>query len=70
MLTTKRLAGVTPKVSLRNLSCVGNEARKGTHPGFEIHGRLDQKSKTAVSVAASKNYYPSKHFKIERTVLS
>ena len=65
MLTTKRFAGVTVhvEVSVRNLSCAGNKARKGIHPGFEIHGRYHQNTKTAVTVAYCRGYYPSKNLR-------
>ena len=55
ILATKRSAGVTPEVNLRNPLHMGNEAHKqGFHLGFEAQSRHSQKSKTGVSVAPQK----------------
>ena len=59
MLATKRLAGVTPKVNLRE--CVTYSpplsVNKAAHSGFETQSRHHQKSKTGASVAPTKRTY-------------
>ena len=63
MLATKRLAGVTPEVNLRE--CVIHtplpSANKAAHPGFETQRRHHQKSKTGVSVAPQNGLMSSKN---------
>ena len=65
MLATKRSAGVTPEVNLRE--CVTytplQSANKAAHSGFETQRRRHQKSKTGVSVAPQKGLMFFKHFK-------
>ena len=64
MLATKRSAGVTPEVNLRNPLHAGEKTHKqGIHPGFETQGRHHQKFKTGVSVAPQKELVSSKKFK-------
>ena len=63
MLATRRSAGVTPEVNLRNPLYTGNKhASKEIHPGFETQGRSHLKPKTWVSVAAQKELMSSKYF--------
>ena len=66
MLTAKRLAGVGPKVNLRE--CVATSTpllgvNKATFCGFETMTRHHKKSKTGVSVANKKDLYPTKILK-------
>ena len=43
MLDAKRSASVAQEVSLRNLSCAGNEIYKwGIYPGFELVTRIQK----------------------------
>ena len=62
MLATKRSAGVTPEVNLReHISCVPPPSvTKTAHSGFETQRRCHQKSKTVVSVAPQKDLCPPK----------
>ena len=64
MLATKRSAGVTPEVNLREhvTHTPPPSANKAAHSGFEIHRRHYQKSKTGVSVAPQKGLMSSKNF--------
>ena len=61
MLATKRLAGVAPKVNVRE--CVAHMSppsmNKAAHSGFETQRRHHQKSKTGVSVAPQKGLMSS-----------
>ena len=65
MLATKRLAGVTPEVILRE--CVTHtpppSVNKAAHSGFETQRIHHQKSKTGVSVAPQKGLMSSKNLK-------
>ena len=55
MLGTKRSAGVTQEVNLRNPLHTGDKAcKRGNYPDFETQSRHHQKSKTGVSVAPQK----------------
>ena len=56
MLATKRSAGVTPEVNLRErVTCMPSPSvNKAAHYGFETQGRRHQKCKTGVSVAPQK----------------
>ena len=64
MLVTKKSAGVTPEVNLREhvtympLERTNNAA----HYGFETQRRCHQKSKTGLSVTSQKLLMPSKIF--------
>ena len=61
MLATKRSAGVTPEVNLRNSLHAGDKAcKRGIRPVFETQGRHHQKFKTRVSVAPQKGLMSSK----------
>ena len=53
MLATKRLAGVTPEVNLReHVTCtLPPSVNKAAHSGLKTQRRHHQKSKTGVSVA-------------------
>ena len=64
MLVTKRLAGVTPEVNLRECATHRpvSSANKGTHSGFETLMRHHQKSKTGVSVTPEKGLMSSNNF--------
>ena len=56
MLATKRLAGVTPEVNLREcVTCMPlPSVNKAAHSGFETQRRHHQKSKMWVSVVSQK----------------
>ena len=60
-LAARRLAGVTPDVSIReNVICMPPpSANKVAHSGFETQKRLHKKSKTGVSVAPQKGLMSS-----------
>ena len=61
MLATKRSAGVTLEVNLRNpLHADKKTCKQGIHPDFETQGRHHQKSRTGVSVALQKGRESSK----------
>ena len=63
MLTTKSSAGFVPGPNLGNLLHTGDEeGKQKIHPGFETHGRRQQKSKTGISVAPQKGLMSSKNF--------
>ena len=64
MLTSKRSAGVTLKVNLRNPLHAGDKTceQGDFHPGFEIQGIGHQKSKTGISVTPQKDVMSSKYF--------
>ena len=63
-LATKKSAGVTPEVNLRNSLHADDKARKRViHPGFETQGRRHQKAKTRLSVAPQIELMSSKNFK-------
>ena len=62
MLSTKRSAGVTPEVSVRNPLHNGEKAcKQGIHPGFETQCRRHQMSKTGVSAAWQKDLVAPKY---------
>ena len=66
LLATKRSAGVSLEVNLKNPWHTGIKTHKGgIHPGFETQGRHLPKSKTGISVAPQKNWYSLKMFKKE-----
>ena len=47
MLATKRAAGVTPELNLRNPLHAGDKScKQGIHPGIETQGKYHQKSET------------------------
>ena len=52
MLATKRLAGLTPEVNLREY--VNTYTSRAAHSGFETQRRHHQKSKAGLSVASQK----------------
>ena len=64
ILATKRSAGVTPEVNLRE--CVRHTSlpsmNKAAHSDFETQRRHYQKSKTGVSLAPQKGLMSSKNF--------
>ena len=61
MLGAKRLAGVTPEVTLRNPLHAGKEAcEQGIYPGFETQGTWHQKSKIGVLVDPESGLMSSK----------
>ena len=64
MLATKRLAGVTPEVNIREcVICIPTQsANKATPSGFDTRGRCHQKFITGVSVAPQKQRMNSKFF--------
>ena len=64
MLATKRSAGVTPEVKLREhvTHMPPYSSNKAAHSGFETQRRHHQKSKTRVSVAPQKGLMSSKNF--------
>ena len=65
MLATKRSAGVTPEVNVREgTSCMPLQSvNKAAHSGLETQRRCHQKSKTGVSVAPQKDMCPPTNFK-------
>ena len=65
MLATKRLAGVTPEVNLREHVTYMPlpSMNKAAYFGFETQGRHHQKSKIGLSVAPQKGLVSSKNFK-------
>ena len=64
MLGTKRSAGVTPEVNLRNPLHTGDKAcKRGNHPDFETQSRHHQKSITGVSAAPQKRTDALQKFK-------
>ena len=71
MLATKRSAGVTPEVNLRE--CVTHmplySSNKAAHCGFETQRRRHQKSDTGVSVAPQKGLMSSKFEKKKKIVV-
>ena len=63
MLAAMRLAGVAPKVNLRNPIYAGDETFKcEIHPVFEPQDRNHQKSKTGASVSKQKSKIFKKTF--------
>ena len=64
MLATKSSAGFVQGTYLGNPLHTGDEAcEQKIHPGFETQGRRQQKSKTGISVAPQKDWYPPNIFK-------
>ena len=57
------------EMNLWNLLCTDDKAEKGIHPGFETHGRHQQKLKSVVSVTPQKGLMPFQKFK-QKTVTS
>ena len=72
MLTTKRSAGVTPEVTLRQqVTCTPLPSRtKAVHCDFETQKRYHQKSITGASVAPQKDLCPLKVFFLKKNKLS
>ena len=63
MLATKRSAGVTPEMNLReHITRTPLPMNKSAHSGFETQRRCHQKSKTGISVAAEKVLMSSSFF--------
>ena len=63
ILATKRSAGVTPEVNLReHVTCMPLPSKdKAANSGFETQRKCHQKSKTRVSVAPQKGLMSSKN---------
>ena len=68
ILATKRSAGVTPEVNLReHEACtIPPSASKAAHSGFETQMRHYKKSKTGISVAPQKGLMSSKNLKKQK----
>ena len=63
MLAVKRLAILTSEVNLRNPLHTGDEVcNQGIHLGFEIQGRLHQKSKNRGTIGNTKRTYVLQKF--------
>ena len=70
MLVTKRSAGITPKVKIRQhvTHRPPPSANKAAHSGFETQKRHHQKSKTGVSVAPQKGLRVCSHWTLNNSI--
>ena len=71
MLATKRSAGVTPEVNLKEFvtHMPLPSANKAAHSGFKTQRRCHQKSKSRVSMASQKGFLPFKHYFFKKNII-